>query len=96
MTDTRHLVTDAHGRPADLTSTNPVTGCRCGGRADAAAPKARHWAKAAVAIVAILTTGLLLSILLLVVRDIAVAVAGSGVTGWLLKVLFAPPAQQDR
>jgi hypothetical protein len=96
MIDERRLVTDAHGRPTDLTSTTPVTGCRCGGRADAAAPQARHWARAAVAIAAILTTGLLLSVLLLVVRDIAVAVAGSGVTGWLLKVLFAPSAQQDR
>ncbi|MDQ1022479.1 hypothetical protein QF035_000061 [Streptomyces umbrinus] len=95
MIDERRLVTDAHGRPTDLTST-PVTGCRCGGRADEAGPQARHWARAAVAIVAILTTGLLLSVLLLVVRDIAVAVAGSGVTGWLLKVLFASSAQQDR
>lgn len=94
--NTVHRVADAHGRPTDLTPVNPVAGCRCGGRADEAAPKARPWAKAAVAIVAILTTGLLLSVLLLVVRDIAVAVAGSGVTGWLLKALFAPAARQDR
>ncbi|MFM9681699.1 hypothetical protein [Streptomyces brasiliscabiei] len=96
MTDNGHVVTDAHGRSTDFTTNAPVTGCRCGGRVDAAAPKARHWAKAAVVIVAILTIGLLLSVLLLVVRDIAVAVAGSGVTGWLLKVLFAPSDQRDR
>jgi hypothetical protein len=92
MTDKRHLVTDAHGRPTDLVSAVPSTGCRCGGRA----PKARHWAKAVVAIVAILTTGLFLSVLLLVVRDIAVAVVGSGVSGWLLKALFAPSGRRDR
>ncbi|MFF7845230.1 hypothetical protein ACFZC6_41790 [Streptomyces ossamyceticus] len=94
MTDNRHLVTDAHGRSTDFTTNAPVTGCQCGGRGPL--PKSRHWAKAAVAIVAILTAGLVVVALLLVVRDIAVAVAGSGVTGWLLKALFAPSDRQER
>ncbi|GGV89924.1 hypothetical protein [Streptomyces massasporeus] len=94
MTDNRHLVTDAHGRSTDLTSNIPVTGCRCGGRAPL--PKTRHWVRAAVAITAILTVGLVVSVLLLIVRDILVAVAGSSVTGFLLKVLFASSDRRDR
>ncbi|MFD3503911.1 hypothetical protein ACFWWC_26250 [Streptomyces sp. NPDC058642] len=94
MTDNRHLVTDAHGRSTDFTTNAPVTGCRCGGRGQL--PKSRHWAKAAVAIVAILTAGLVVVALLLVVREIVMAVVGSGVTGWLLKALFTPSDRQER
>ncbi|MFJ4980400.1 hypothetical protein ACIP6X_34650 [Streptomyces coeruleorubidus] len=94
MTDNRHLVTDAHGRSTDFTTNTPVTGCECGGRGPL--PKSRHWAKAAVAITAILTAGLVVSVLLLTVRDIVVAVAGSSVTGFLLKVLFASSDRRDR
>ncbi|MGW3652481.1 hypothetical protein [Streptomyces sp. NPDC000878] len=50
----------------------------------------------AIRIAAILTAGLVASVLLMVIRDIAVAVAGSGVTGWLLKALFAPSSRRDR
>lgn len=94
MTDRRHVVTDAHGRSTDFTTTAPVIGCRCGERAPR--PMPRHWARAAVAIVAILAVGLGVVALLLVIRDIAVAVAGSGVMGWLLKVLCAPSDRQER
>nr|WP_024126120.1 hypothetical protein [Streptomyces sp. FR1]AHE38738.1 hypothetical protein pFRL2_63c [Streptomyces sp. FR1] len=94
MTDNRHLVTDAHGRSTDLTTNLPVTGCRCGGRGPL--PKSRHWAKAAVVITVILTAGLVVSVLLLAVRDIVVAVAGSSVTGFLFKVLFASSDRRDR
>ncbi|MFF0087388.1 hypothetical protein ACFYR1_48270 [Streptomyces canus] len=45
---------------------------------------------------AILAVGLGVVALLLVIRDVAVAVAGSGVTGWLLKVLCAPSDRQER
>lgn len=94
MTGNRHLVTDAHGRSTDLTTMASATGCRCGGRGPL--PKSWHWAKAAVAIAAILTAGLVVSVLLLTVRDIVLAVAGSSVTGFLLKVLFASSDRQDR
>ncbi|MFF5315575.1 MULTISPECIES: hypothetical protein [Streptomyces] len=94
MTDNRHLVTDAHGRSTDFTTNAPVTGCQCGGRGPL--PKSRHWAKAAVAIAAILTAGLVVSVLLLTIRDIVVAVAGSSATGFLLKILFASSDRRDR
>ncbi|MFE6288220.1 MULTISPECIES: hypothetical protein [Streptomyces] len=94
MTDDRHLVTDAHGRSTDLTSNAPGIGCRCGERAPL--PRTRHWARAAVAITAILTVGLVVLVVLLVVRDVLVAVAGSSVTGFLLKVLFASSDRRDR
>ncbi|WP_037680692.1 hypothetical protein [Streptomyces griseus] len=94
MTDDRHLVTDAHGRSTDLTSNAPVIGCRCGERAPL--PRTRHWARAAVAITAILTVGLVVSVLLLVVRDIVTTVAGTGVTGLILKALLAPSNRRDR
>ncbi|MFI1510209.1 hypothetical protein [Streptomyces sp. NPDC020597] len=94
MTDNRHLVTDAHGRSTDLTSNAPVTGCRCGERAPLR--KTRHWARAAVAITAILTVGLVVSVLLLVVRDVLVAVTGSSVTGLLLKALFASSDRREQ
>jgi hypothetical protein len=94
MTDSRHEVFDAHGRPANLTST--VHACRCDGRVTAPTPTTRHWARAAVAIVAILTAGLVASVLLLVVRDIVTAAAGASATGFLLKVLFAPTNRGDR
>jgi hypothetical protein len=92
MTDNRDVVTDAHGRSTDFTSSTSGTSCRCGGRA----PKSRHWAQAAVAITGILTAGLVIAVSLLVVRDILVAVAGSSVTGFLLKALFASSDGQDR
>lgn len=94
MTDNRHLVTDAHGRSTDLTTNAPVTGCRCGGRGPL--PKSRHWAKAAVAITVILAVGLVVSVLLLVVRDIVTTVASTGVTGLILKALLAPSNRRDR
>ncbi|MFF7452034.1 MULTISPECIES: hypothetical protein [unclassified Streptomyces] len=94
MTDDRHLVTDAHGRSTDLTSNAPGIGCRCGDRAPL--PRTRHWARAAVAITAILTVGLVVSVLLLVVRDIVTTVAGTGVTGLILKALLAPSNRRDR
>ncbi|WP_329391459.1 hypothetical protein OG625_40125 (plasmid) [Streptomyces sp. NBC_01351] len=94
MTDRRHVVTDAHGRPTDLKT--PASGLRCDGHAHAPLPKARHWAKAAVVIAAILATGLLVSVLLLVIRDVVAMVAGTSVTGFLLKPLFTPSHRQDR
>ncbi|MFJ7137698.1 hypothetical protein [Streptomyces fungicidicus] len=92
MTDHRHVVTDAHGRTTDFAPNTSVTGCRCGGRV----PTSRHWARAVVVIVAILTAGLVLAVLLLVVRDVLVAAAGSSVVGWLLKTLFAPSDRRDQ
>lgn len=94
MTDSRHEVFDAHGRPANLTSA--VHACRCDGRGALPTPKARHWARAAVAIVAILTAGLVASVLLLVVRDIVTAAAGASATGFLLKVLFTTSNRGER
>ncbi|MFF7928779.1 hypothetical protein ACFZDP_48385 [Streptomyces mirabilis] len=96
MIDRPHVVTDAHGRPTDLTSNTPVHACRCDEHVHLPTTKARHWAKASVAIVAILTTGALVSVLLLVVRDVASAAAGTSVAGFLLKLLFAPSNRRDR
>jgi len=94
MTANRYWATDAHGRPMVSTPRNPVTNCWCSGRTRP--PKARNWAKAVVVSTAILTSGLVVSTLLLVVRDIALAVAGSSGAGLLLKALFAPSDQRDR
>ncbi|MEH0441899.1 hypothetical protein QBA74_41550 [Streptomyces scabiei] len=92
MTDNRHAVTDAHGRSTDFTSNTSVTSCRCGGRA----PKSRNWARAAVAMTAILAAGFVIAVSLLVVRDILMAVAGSSVTGFLFKALFASSDRRDQ
>ncbi|WP_327349029.1 hypothetical protein [Streptomyces europaeiscabiei] len=94
MTDNRHLVTDAHGRSTDLTSNPPVVGCRCGERAPL--PRTRHWARAAVAATAILAVGLVVSVMLLVVRDIVTTVASTSVTGLVLKALLMPSHRRDR
>lgn len=94
MTDRRHVVTDAHGRPTDLRT--PTGGFRCNGHAPAPVPRARHWAGAAVAIAAILTTGLLVTVLLLVIRDVVATVTGTGVAGLLLKLLITPSGRRGR
>ncbi|MEU9313439.1 hypothetical protein [Streptomyces sp. NPDC048256] len=94
MTDNWHEVFDAHGRPANFGSA--VHACRCDGHNLAPTLRARHWGKAAVAIVAILTAGLVASVLLLVIRDIVTAVAGASVASFLLKGLVATFGRSDR
>lgn len=94
MTDRWHEVVDAHGRPANFGSAVHV--CRCDGHGSAPTPRVWHWGKAAVTLVAILTAGVVASVLLLVIRDIVTAVAGVSVASFLLKGLVATSGRGDR
>ncbi|WP_327328712.1 hypothetical protein OG735_41335 (plasmid) [Streptomyces sp. NBC_01210] len=93
MTDKRHLVTDAHGRSLDLTNSQAP-----------AVPWATHHQTrtrrrrtgVAVSIAAVLAGGLVLSVLLIVIRDIATTVASTSVTGLLLRALLTSSGKRER
>jgi ABC-type cobalamin transport system permease subunit len=81
MNDTRHLITDAHGRPIDLTSNGhaaaPAHTCT-------AHPQRRT--PAVVLLAAVLVGGLLLALLLIVIRDIATTLIGTSFVGTALGI----------
>ncbi|MGW1147504.1 hypothetical protein ACWD6I_21165 [Streptomyces sp. NPDC002454] len=87
MTAGSHLVRDAHGRTLDLAAD----------RAQApqpALPTARGgWgrgARVALGVAAVLAAGLLLSVLLLVVRDLVTSSLTSGLAGLLVRTVLGP------
>jgi len=95
--DAVHGVVDAHGRHVDIVFREQASthGCPCTRTVPSLEPRGRPGA-VVIRVAAVLTAGLVASVLLVVIRDIAVAVASSGVAGGLLKVLFASSGRRDR
>ncbi|MGK5628435.1 hypothetical protein [Streptomyces sp. URMC 123] len=97
MPHERHVVTDAHGRPTDLASNAPVAhSCGCGCSKSAAPLMPRGWREAAIPAAAILSAFLIVLVLLLVVRDILVAVVSSIPSGLFLAGLSVLAGRRAR
>ncbi|MFF4542187.1 hypothetical protein [Streptomyces aureus] len=86
---TRHHVADAHGRVVDLTVGTPGLAPASIDRRQARdLPSRGHpWGAVAVCLVAVVTSGLVVTVLLVVIRDIVSTVAGTSATGLILKLL---------
>jgi hypothetical protein len=103
MTELRHAhntvrtVADAHGRTVDFMLTGPTSTHDCGCPRPVAGhqPRGRPGA-VVIRIAAVLTAGLVASVLLVVVRDIVTIVASTSVTGLILKSLLTPPNRHGR
>ncbi|MEU3341825.1 hypothetical protein [Streptomyces sp. NPDC006668] len=93
--NTEHTVADAHGRHVDFTLTGPTSmpGCPCTRSAARPQPRGRPGA-VAVRVAAIMTAGLVASVLLVVVRDIVTTLASTSATGLVLKALLTPPRRK--
>lgn len=102
MTRLRHAhnttsgVADAHGRnvhftPAELAST---PNCPCTRHVPDTRPRGRPGA-VVIRVAAVLTAGLVASVLLVVIRDIVTTVASTSVTGLILKALLTPSRRGD-
>ena len=93
-----HHVADAHGRTIDLTvgrpapihthaDTRPARDLR---------PRGRPRSTVIVHIAAVLTGGLVVSVLLVVLRDIVTTLASTSTAGLIVKALLAPSNRRDR
>jgi hypothetical protein len=93
---TGHRVADAHGRTIDLTTRTPIAmhDCPCTRTSVRPRPRGRPRARTVVIITAVLVGGLVVSVLLVVIRDIVTTVASTSVTGLIVKALLAP--RRDR
>ncbi|MFD4528394.1 hypothetical protein ACFWP7_31650 [Streptomyces sp. NPDC058470] len=103
MTETQHTrrghcVADAHGRTIDLTAIapTPIHDCPCTRSAVQRRPRARPRVATVVIVTVVLTGGLVVAVLLVVIRDIVTTVAGTSVTGLILKALLTPSSKRDR
>jgi hypothetical protein len=94
MTGKRHLVTDAHGRLLDLMSVGQVSQAPQV-PADLSTQR-RRLMPSVVGVTAVLVGGVVGIVLIVAIRDIAMTVAGTGVSGVLLKALLAPSSQRER
>ena len=95
---TSHHVADAHGRTVDLTVGRPEPIPTYANVRPAADLRPRGHPRGAVAIyvAAVLTGGLVVSVLLVVLRDIVTTLASTSATGLIVKALLAPSSRQDR
>jgi hypothetical protein len=89
-----HRVADAHGRTVDLTPSGPALIHDSSDVRLEPQPRGRPRGTAAVRVTAILVGGLVVSMLLVVIRDIVTTVASTSATGLILKALLAP--RRDR
>ncbi|MEU1407853.1 hypothetical protein ABZ471_36950 [Streptomyces sp. NPDC005728] len=95
MTQLRHAhdmartVADAHGRTVDFMLTGPTSthDCSCPRPVAGHHPRGRPGA-VVIRIAAVLTAGLVASVLLVVVRDIVTTVASTSATGLILRALL--------
>ncbi|MET7458022.1 hypothetical protein ABZT03_40495 [Streptomyces sp. NPDC005574] len=95
--DVSHAVADAHGRQVDLTLTGPPLTHHCSCMNPTAGPRPRGRPGAvAIRVAAVLTIGLVISVLLVVIRDIVTTVASTSATGLILKALLAPAGSRER
>ncbi|MEZ0095003.1 hypothetical protein [Streptacidiphilus sp. EB129] len=95
MNDTRHLITDAHGRPIDLTSNGQAATA-----AHSCTAHPRRRTPIVVLLAAVLVGGLLLALLLIVIRDIVTTLIGtsfvSTALGTALKALLARSNRREQ
>ncbi|GGZ22185.1 hypothetical protein GCM10010300_77400 [Streptomyces olivaceoviridis] len=88
---------DAHGRQIDYTTHATHThACPCGTSSAGPRPRGRPSGAVAIRIAVILTAGLVVSVLLVVIRDIVTTVAGTSATGLILKALLTTSSRRDR
>ncbi|MEU0646033.1 hypothetical protein [Streptomyces umbrinus] len=103
MTRLRHAhnmmsgVADAHGRNVDFMPTEPTSthSCPCTRHVPDTGPRGRPGA-VVIGVAAVLTAGLVASVLLVVIRDIVTTVASASVTGLILKALLTPSNRQGQ
>ncbi|MEU0119088.1 hypothetical protein ABZ137_36775 [Streptomyces bobili] len=95
---TGHRVADAHGRHIDLTpaGTGSTHDCTCSGAMARTRPPGHARGTAFIRVTVILTGGLVVTVLLVVIRDIVTTVASTSVTGLILKALLMPSHRRDR
>ncbi|MFF3967887.1 hypothetical protein ACFYZI_40825 [Streptomyces griseorubiginosus] len=95
--NTIHTVADAHGRNVDfmLTGQSSAHGCDCTRPAADRRPRGRPGA-VVVRVAAVLTAGIVASVLLVVIRDIVTTVASTSVTGLILKAILMPSRRRGR
>ncbi|MFJ8469634.1 hypothetical protein [Streptomyces swartbergensis] len=95
---TGHHVADAHGRNVDLTPTDTTTAhdCTCSRAVARTQSRGHPRGTVAVRVTIILTGGLVVTVLLVVIRDVVTAVASTSVTGLILKALLMPSHRRDR
>lgn len=95
---TGHHVADAHGRNIDLTPTGATStpGCACSRAIAGTQPRGHPRGAVVVRVTITLTGGLVVTVLLVVIRDIVTTVASTSVTGLILKALLMPSNRRDR
>jgi hypothetical protein len=95
--NTSRTVADAHGRDVDFMLTEPASthGCPCVSAVPDPQPRGRP-GTVAIRVAAVLTAGLVASVLLLAIRDIVTNVASTGVTGLLVRALLTPSNGRER
>jgi hypothetical protein len=93
----RHHVADAHGRTINLTPHGPAPqahGCPCQHQAPPAQGRA---ASAAVTVAALLAAGAVLSVLLLVIRDVIITtLASTSLAGLALNALLSSSDRKEQ
>lgn len=94
--NTSSSVSDAHGRNVHFTPIEPASthGCPCARHVPGTGPRGRPGA-VVIRVAAVLTAGLVASVLLVVIRDIVTTVASTSVTGLILKALLTPSRRGD-
>jgi hypothetical protein len=93
-----HCVADAHGRNIDLTPSGArsTQDCACSRVVAGTQPRGHPRGAVVVRVTIILTGGLVVTVLLVVIRDIVTTVASTSVTGLILKALLMPSHRRDR
>jgi hypothetical protein len=94
---TARTVADAHGRTVDFMLTGPTSthDCSCPRPVVGHQPRGRPGA-VVIRVTAVLTAGLVASVLLVVVRDIVTTAASTSATGLILRALLTPPNRHGR
>ncbi|TLQ38756.1 hypothetical protein [Streptomyces marianii] len=90
---------DAHGRQINLTATNAELAhthpCTCARTQEG--PRLRGSRGAVVVrITVVLTVGLVVSVLLVVIRDVITTLASGSAVGLIVKALLAPSSRRGR
>jgi hypothetical protein len=93
------VITDAHGRIVDLPQHGQASRCSCSCTHAPHVPRARSraGASAVIAVAAVLAAGLVLSVLLLAIRDVIITVLTStSIAGLALRSLLHPSGKRGR
>ncbi|MGW0836513.1 hypothetical protein [Streptomyces prunicolor] len=95
--DPMHGVVDAHGRHVDIALRGQASthGCPCTRPVPNPGPRGRPGA-VVIGVVAVLTAGLVASVLLMVIRDIFTTVASTSATGLIIRALLTSSGGRER